>query len=339
MSFFWPASTSAATAASNWSRGVVGEAGEPDVADGAIGEARRLDLGLDDDGAHDLDVERRAAVAHDREGDRRVLRAADRVPRRVDGQPVERRSPSIFVDDVARLQARLLGGRPGDRGDDREPAVRRPASCRSRSRPPRRRSRSSRRCPRTRPRARAQAVLELLARQVQRVGVVERGDHALDRALDERLAVDVAAGVALGDGPVGVPERLEGLRLVDGRARRQRRLAAERPARDEQRGPGEHGDDRDRDRDERSSRRPPARRPGRGSQRAPAVTGVGRSVIGGRVLDPRRVRPPARDGVGSPNEVRPDRQPGSQDAQADARARTRGPPCPGPPSRAGAAGR
>ena len=34
-------------------------------------------------------------------------------------------APSIVVDDVARLQARLLGGRPRDRGDDREPAVRR----------------------------------------------------------------------------------------------------------------------------------------------------------------------------------------------------------------------
>ena len=84
--------------------------------------------------------------------------------------------------------------------------------------------------------------LELLGRQVLRVRVVERADHPLDRALDERLAVDVAAGVAVGDRPVGVPERLERVGLVGGRARGQRGLAAERPAGDEQ---GAAGEDRD----------------------------------------------------------------------------------------------
>ena len=91
-------------------------------------------------------------------------------------------------------------------------------------------------------RDRAQAVLELVAREVQRVRVVERPDHALDRALDERLAIDVAARVALGDRPVRVPERLEGIDLLAGwRARGQRGLAPQRPARDEQRAASEDG--------------------------------------------------------------------------------------------------
>ena len=48
-------------------------------------------------------------------------------------------------------------------------------------------------------------------RQVRGVRVAERVDHPLDGALDERVAVDLAAGVAVGDGVVGVPERLERL--------------------------------------------------------------------------------------------------------------------------------
>ena len=46
--------------------GVVREPGQLDVADGALGEVLGLDLGLDDDRAHDRELERRPAAAQDR---------------------------------------------------------------------------------------------------------------------------------------------------------------------------------------------------------------------------------------------------------------------------------
>ena len=90
-----------------------------------------------------------------------------------------------------------------------------------------------------------QGRLELVGRHVQRVGIAERADHALDRALDQRLAVDVAAGVAVGDRGVRVPERLERLGVARRGAGRQRRLPAEREPGEEQHRPGEHGDEGD----------------------------------------------------------------------------------------------
>ena len=75
------APTPPATASSNSPGGAIGEPGELDVADLAAGERVRLDLGLDDDRAHDLDVERRARPAPDPQRDRRVLGAADLAPR------------------------------------------------------------------------------------------------------------------------------------------------------------------------------------------------------------------------------------------------------------------
>ena len=60
-----------------------------------------------------------------------------------------------------------------------------------------------------------------------------------DRALDHRVAIDLAARVALGDRVVRVPERPECLVLADRRARLGRRLAAHRVARHEQRAAGE----------------------------------------------------------------------------------------------------
>ena len=130
-------------------------------------------------------------------------------------------SPSIAVD-----RCRRAAGPPSRRATRRsgatiaEPAVGARASCSPRSRPPRRPSRSSAPMPSNSPDSALRALsLYSSGRHVQRVRVAERGDHALDRALDQRLVVDVAAGVALGDAAVGVPERLEGRRLVDGRAR------------------------------------------------------------------------------------------------------------------------
>ena len=114
-----------------------------------------------------------------------------------------------------------------------------------------------------------EARLVLLRRQVRGVRVVERLDHAPDRAVDERLLVDVAAGVAVLDRVVRVPERLEGV----GPARRRARLGVD-PLADEDAGheegaTGEDRDDAHRDGQDRRSaprrRRARAAGPGAGS--------------------------------------------------------------------------
>ena len=120
--------------------------------------------------------------------------------------------PSSEVPSVARMrspaqQPGLLGGRAGDRGDDHEPAVR-----------PERRA-ALRAVGRLRGDLRAdplelaadplQALAVLVGGQVRGVRVAERVDHPPDGALDEDVAVDLAAGVAVVDRVVRVPERLE----------------------------------------------------------------------------------------------------------------------------------
>ena len=67
-----------------------------------------------------------------------------------------------------------------------------------------------------------QALAVFVGGQVGRVRVAERADHAPDRALDDERPIDLAAGVAVVDRVVGVPERLErlGLRRAACRARR-----------------------------------------------------------------------------------------------------------------------
>ena len=64
-----------------------------------------------------------------------------------------------------------------------------------------------------------QALAVLLGRQVGGVRVVEGLDHPADGALDERRPIDLAAGVPVVDGVVGLPERLERGRLGGRRAR------------------------------------------------------------------------------------------------------------------------
>ena len=76
-------------------------------------------------------------------------------------------------------------------------------------------------------------VLVLLRREVLAVRVAEGREHALDRALDRRLLVDLAAGVALGDGPIRIPERLERLGLTGRGAEGGRSLPTQRVARQE----------------------------------------------------------------------------------------------------------
>jgi hypothetical protein len=69
--------------------GIVGEAGDADVADRAVGKVLVDHLALDDRVADDGDVERLAAVAPDRQDDLGALPAADPVAGPVDRQAVQ----------------------------------------------------------------------------------------------------------------------------------------------------------------------------------------------------------------------------------------------------------
>ena len=196
-------------------------------------------------------------------------------------------------------------------------------------------------------------VLVLLRREVRRVRVVERLEHPLDRALDERLAVDVAAGVAVGDRAVGVPERLEGVGSRRRACPASARLAAERVARQEQRAAGEDRDDgqgatehagaargrpgagwvggRDgrRDRGVGSEVWEPSRRLGRDGTRpsarpacgeasgASGLTALAEARWRERTLQ-RTVTGHRTPGPRSAKEVRPHRHPGSEDAEPEA---------------------
>src|SRR6266566_6579387 len=208
--------------------GVVGEASHADIADRPICEDLVDDLPLGDDAADDRHVERGLVAARDREDDRRVLRAADAVAGGVDGQAVERGTVDC-QDCVASQEAGLLGRRTLDRADHDELAVR--AEGRTRARRTGRILRSDL-GPDTLELARQvlEPALVLLWRQVGRVRVAEAVDHPLDRATDERLLIDLAAGVAPLDRPIGVPERLE---LV-GLGRRRARLLGRPLARSEE---------------------------------------------------------------------------------------------------------
>ena len=130
--------------------------------------------------------------------------------------------PSSATPSAARTrspgsQAGLLGRRAGDRRDDDQPAIR----------PERRAALGPVGGLRRDLRADAlelaadplQGVAVLVRGQVRGVRVAERLDHPADGALDDRLAVDLAAGVAVGDRVVRVPERPEGVVLADRRAR------------------------------------------------------------------------------------------------------------------------
>ena len=91
--FVTPRSRAAAQGVLELARGVVRDAGDPDVLHRAVRQLARLDLALDDHVADDRQVQR-LAVAVDRERDRRALRAADpgdRLVERlaVDGSPVD----------------------------------------------------------------------------------------------------------------------------------------------------------------------------------------------------------------------------------------------------------
>ena len=147
-SFVRPASTCGRERVAKLGRAVVGEAGQPDVADGRRRRGPWLTTSCCWTTSRVIARSNGGAVAAlDRQRHDRALRAADPVAGRVDGQPVERRA----VDREDR--GRRPGGRPS-RPASRRSARRRPAGSRrraSRSPASRRRpaSRSPRRSPRT----------------------------------------------------------------------------------------------------------------------------------------------------------------------------------------------
>ena len=190
ISLVWPLSMAAWTASTKSVRAVLREAGEADVADRPVGVVRGDDLALVDDVARDRDVERGPASSLDRQRHRGALLAPDPVPRLVGREPIQAGAVHLR-DHVAGLQAGLLGRRSFDRGDDDEPAVRAELRAVGRLAGAVHRSDLG-----TDPLELARDVLErqaeLLGREVRGIRVADRLDHASDRALDDRLAIDRA---------------------------------------------------------------------------------------------------------------------------------------------------
>ena len=183
----------------------VGEAVEPDVADGAVGVVAAHDLLLLDDVAGDLQRERlRVAALH---GQRRRRcpwgRGSARGPRRRSGRRAT--TPSVARTRSPARRPAFSAGDPAERRDDDEPAVR--AQRRAALRPVGGLGRDLRADALELAADALEGVVVLLRGQVRGVRVAERLDHAADGALDERVAVDLAAGVALVDRVVRVPER------------------------------------------------------------------------------------------------------------------------------------
>ena len=231
-------------------RPAVGEAVEADVADGPAGQVAALDLLLEDDVAGDLDGERLVGAALDGEGDDRALGAADPLARAVDGQSVEA-DPVGREDEVPGRQPGGLGRAALQRRDDDQAAVRAERGTALLT------GRVLGRDLGTDALELAADALEALAvlvrREVRRVRILERVDHPADGALDQGVAVDVAAGIAVVDGVVGVPERAERLVVTDRGPWLRGGLATERVARHEQ---GAAGEDRDQGDGHRQDQRP-----------------------------------------------------------------------------------
>ena len=183
--------------------------------------------------------------------------------------------PSIAVITSPGTQARLLGGRAGERPDDREPAaVAQGRAGGGLARPVHRPDR--RPDPLELAGDALERGLELVGGHVQGIRVVEGADHALDRAFDQRLLVDRPTRVAVRDRRVGVPERLERVRRARRGARGQRGLAAEREPGDEQGAAGEDGDDAERADQDPEIRADPGAGPRRGGRRGRLQRGRGR---------------------------------------------------------------
>ena len=204
----------------------------------------------------------RAATA---QRDGAALGAADPFTGPVDGQPVERHAVRR-QDQVARRRPALRRRRARQRRHDDEAAVR--AQRRAALGPVGGLGRDLRADALELAADALEGVVVLLRGQVRGVRVTERLDHAADGALDERVAVDLAARVAVVDRVVRVPEGPERGILADRRARLEGGLATHRVAGHEQRAAGEQRDDDDgghQDRGGATGRRQPAGpRAGRG---------------------------------------------------------------------------
>ena len=217
--------------------------------------------------------------------------SADPVARRVDGQAVER-------DAVGRERRRRRPGHPAFSAG--EPGIGRVTTAGSRAR-----AACSPSCHRRPRRADLGAdALELAVDALEALDVVVRAevaeygspsDSIMPRIApcDDASLVDVAAGVAVADRVVGVPERLEGRRRRAAACPGRPALARpRRVAGDEQRRAGQDDDEGDGDRRAPATLRPAARCDGRG---APARRDA-RSIR--RRPGRRRLVRPGRPGIG-----------------------------------------
>ena len=180
MIFLRPASRSVLSAATNWAAALSLKPVTRMYPIEPFGEVLLDDLALDDRVAHDRDVERGAGLALDRQDDLGPLLATNAVAGLVDRQPIE----PVTVDGQHRVARHE--DRPSGRASPR--SVRRRSGC---SRPEGRAvARLAGRVPRADlgadPLELAGQVLEaglvFLRREIRGVRVVERLDHAPDRA-------------------------------------------------------------------------------------------------------------------------------------------------------------
>src|SRR4051794_35258600 len=224
----------------------VREARQSQIPDGAACEHPRFDLLLLHDVTGDGELDR-PAVALEGELDDGPLLAADAAEGAVDIETVHGGTVDRH-DDIARLDSGSRGGGPWDRPGHDELATR--ADRGAPVRPVTGARGDLRADPFELAADALQALPIVLGGQVGRVRIPERIDHPPDGALDHGDLVDGAARVPVADRMVGVPERLERLRVRGGRPWFACCVTPERVAGDEQAGAGKDGDDRDRDRQE-----------------------------------------------------------------------------------------
>ena len=356
-----PAATSAATARAEIGRRAIAEPGQTDVADRATGQRLRLDLRLHHDVPDDVDLDRGGAIPDDRQADARALRAADLLQRLVRRLAVDRRSVD-GADAVTGPDPRPLRGRAGDRLDDDERAPAAEHGAIAAAADP---THLDPGADPLEPSGEPLKRLAVLVRgEVHRERVAQGGDHALDRPVDELLAVDRLAGVVPGHRPVGVPERLERRLLVGRRPGCRAPQGPQREAGEEQGPTGQDGHEHEgQPADRGAAPWPSGRWPDRpvGRLRPSVVGRLGggfRPLGGGDVVDHRfgpcctddggawtpSVRRPT--GFGRRSGLRPTTSGGSSGPRATTRGPRARPRCPargargpGPASRAGAGAR
>src|SRR5687768_17576595 len=168
----------------------IGEAVEPDVADGPLGVGAGHDFLRQDHVAGDLERERLPVRALDAERDGAAPRSADQLAGAVHAEPIERHAVRR-QDDVPAPQARPRGWRAGEWRHDHEAALR--AERRTALGAVRRLGRDLDADALELAADPLEGVVVLLRGEIRGVGVPERVDHPADGALHDRVAVDLAA--------------------------------------------------------------------------------------------------------------------------------------------------